>query len=719
MKKQIKLYLHHTQYEPITYDKRTGFFGFLKKVFGAIWYVIASTCYGAGFVLVTIILIPWKLLKSISQAPQLVLRIYTKLKSQQYQKTVAVFAVLAVLASSTVHGLNLIAAGQNIKGQVLGESTSGLDFLREAQVALESQNTVSAQVNLNKALSQFQNSKETLNSTGIALQGILSVVPQKRDADKLLSAIQQLTEAGIKGTQLLELTANLKLSAVGLTGTENNQKSLEQIQAVLKDSVDLANNAAELINDVSISSIPEEYQPTFIAAKDTSQLFLQNAATLKQASSLIFNLLLGSKNVLIVFQNNNELRASGGFMGTIGNAKLTNGSIDSLSIRSVYDWDGQLKEKILPPQPLYSVNDRWYLRDSNWFASFPQSAARISALYEKEGGETPDLIVMMTPEVILDMLERTGPIELPQHNITLTKENFIEKTQEATSVTYDKVINQPKQFLADFFPMLMQKLGSNEEKGGVMAFLEIFQQNLYKKQIILYSRDASIQKNILDFNWGGELKGTDRDYLSIVNSNLGGTKTDRAMQRTTELKSSIADDGTITNTLSYTIKNPLPKNPGLSNKSFLRVYVPENSQLISTEGFSNEIQLPRIDPAGYTLDNQVQIWQKYVIQDINTGTYTGIEANKTWFGNWVEVEGGETKTIVITYTLPFKLGNIDRHSLLIQKQPGTQVDSIAYELNFAGRNSLWNSSSSQMESGKLKYEHGLLADSFIGLVLQK
>lgn len=719
MKKQIKLYLHHSQYEPITYDKRTGILGFLKKFFTATWYIVVSICYGAGILLMSAVLIPWKLLRVVATIPKLVPTVFKKMRTQHFQKTVAAFAILAILAGSTVHGLNLIAAGQNIKGQVLGESTSGLDYLKDAQVALESQNTESAQVNLNKALAQFKNSKETLNSTGIALQSILSVVPQKRDADKLLSAIQQITEAGIKGTQLLELTANLKLSAVGLTGTENNQKSLEEIQSLLSESVELANGAAELINDVSINSIPEEYQPAFMTAKDTSQLFLQNAATLNEASSLIFDLLLGSKNILLVFQNDNELRASGGFMGTIGNARLTNGSIDSLSIRSVYDWDGQLKEKVLPPQPLYAVNDRWYLRDSNWFASFPQSASRISALYEKEGGETPDLIVMMTPEVILDMLERTGPIELPQHNITLTRENFIEKTQEATSITYDKVINQPKQFLADFFPLLMQKLGDTKNGGGAMAFLEIFQQNLYQKQIILYSREADIQSKILDFNWGGELRDTEKDYLSIVNSNLGGTKTDRAMQRSIKLQSSISSDGEVTNTLTYTVKNPLPKNPGLANKSFMRVYVPEGSRLTVSEGFNTDIQLPRIDSAEYSLDSQVQEWQKDLSQDINTGTYTGKETGKTWFGNWLVVEGGETKTITLTYTLPFKLGNIDRHSLLVQKQPGTQVDSISYELNFTGRKSLWNSSTSRIEGSTLKYNQGLLADSFIGLVLQK
>ncbi|HEX3099458.1 MAG TPA: DUF4012 domain-containing protein [Patescibacteria group bacterium] len=719
MKKQIKLYLHHAQYEPVTYDKRTGVFGFIKKFISSLLKLFIGICYGVGIGIVSLVMLPWQVLLFVASIPKKVPGVLKKIKTQQFQKTVAVFALLAVLAASSIHGLNLIAAGQNVKGQVLGESGSALNYLKDAQVALESQNTAAAQISLSKALEQFKNSKETLNSTSIVLKGLLAVVPQKQDADRLLAAAQDITEAGIKGTQLLELTGKMKISAVGLSGDVDNKAILLQIQTLLNDSVELGSSASEAIGEVSISSLPQKYQASFLAAKDAASLFQQNVSTLKEVCSLVFDLLLGSKNILLVFQNNNELRASGGFMGTIGNAKLTDGSIASLQVKSVYDWDGQLQEKILPPQPMYSVNNQWYLRDSNWFASFPQSASRIGALYEKEGGETPDLIVTMTPDIILEMLNRTGPIELPQYGMTLTKDNFVEKTQEATSITYDKTLNQPKQFLADFFPLLMEKLGNSQSGGGVMTFLEIFQQGLYKKDVLLCSRNADIEKKILAFNWGGELRDTDRDYLSIVNSNLGGTKTDRSLERTTQLVSNIEADGKITDTLTYTIKNPLPNMPGLGNKTFMRVYVPKGSKLISSDGFNSQIQLPKLDTGGYVYDDQVQEWQKDLSQDITTGTYSGTEAGKSWFGNWIETAGGETKTVTIKYELPFKLNNIDRHSLLVQKQPGSMTGSFNYELNFPGRTSMWNSNNTQLENAKLKYSQDLLADSFIGIVLRK
>lgn len=720
MKKQVKLYLHDTQYQPIAYQKRTGLFGLIKKITFGILNTLMITCYAVGMAVLYLVRSPLELVRAVATTPARARIVIHKLSMPKFRRLVAVFTLLTILAGSSIYGLNLIAAGQTIKGQVLGTSTSGLGFLQDAQTALESQNTAAAQANLGKALEQFKNSRATLDSAGITLNSLLSVVPQKRDADKLLLAAQEITEASIKATQLLKLTQNLKLSAIGLSNGSDNGEQLEQIQTLLNDCAKLAGLSAQLISEVSISSLPENYQPAFLAAQDAAKLFLQNAQSLNEVSSLLFDLLLGSKNILLVFQNNNELRASGGFMGTIGNARLSNGSIGSLDVRSVYDWDGQLKEKILPPQPLYAVNNRWFLRDSNWFASFPMSANRLSALYEKEGGETPDLIITLTPEVILDMLERTGNIELPQHGVTLTKDNFVEKTQEETSINYDKQVNQPKQFLADFFPLLMERLGSTEgDNGGVMAFLEIFQQNLYKKQILLYSRDNQIEKKILAFNWGGEIKDTDRDYLSIVNSNLGGTKTDRTLQRSINLQSTVADDGSITNNLTYTVKNPLPDNPALTNKSFVRIYVPAGATLISSAGFNTEIQLPRLETEGYTLDDKVQEWQHNLSQDINTGTYTGKESGKTWFGNWLEVAGGETKTVTISYKLPYKLGNIDRQSLLVQKQPGSQTQTFSYDLNFAGRSSLWKSDSATLNDNHLKYEQDLLADTFIGLVLSK
>jgi hypothetical protein len=711
MKKQVKIYLHHDYYEPLTITK--------KSFWGSLGNAIVSVCYGVGLAIVSLIKLPFLIVQFLFRIPKLLPKVIAQMHYKSARRALAGFVLMVILVASGVHGLTLVASGLAVKGEVLGASDAGIGYLQDAKNALDSQDTASAQANFTKALQQFENSEQTLKSTGLTLQTILAVVPQKQDADRLLIAARSITQAGLKGTELLNLTNSLKLTAVGLSSGPQGQTDLIQAQSLLNDIATLSQDAAENINQVSITSIPENYRPTFLAAQDTAKLYLANAQSLKEVSSLLFDLLLGQKNVLIVFQNNNELRANGGFMGTVGNAKLENGSLTSLDIRSVYDWDGQLKERILPPQPMYAVNDRWFMRDSNWFANFPTSASRIGSLFEKTGGETPDLIVTMTPEVIIDMLERTGPITLPKYNITINAENFVETTQTATSVTYDKELNQPKQFLADFYPLLMEKLGSSES-GGSMAFLEIFQQNLFQKNILLYARNAELQKKIADFNWGGEVRNTDRDYLSIVNSNLGGTKTDRFLTREINLKSTVASDGKITNTLQYTIHNPLPKTEGLQNKSFVRVLVPEGSTLQSSSGFDN-YQLPQLptETNDYVLDPIVQDWQKQVKQDTSTGIYIGTEAGKTWFGSWLEVAGGESKTITLSYVLPFKIGKLDRHSLLIQKQAGVLNTNLNYELDFNDRRSLWNSSTSNLDHNVLHYNQSLIADTFIGTVLEK
>ena len=90
----------------------------------------------------------------------------------------------------------------------------------------------------------------------------------------------------------------------------------------------------------------------------------------------------------MLFENNNELRATGGFIGTYGNLKILNGKIQNIRVSSIYDLDGQLTENIKPPNPLLNVNSKWYMRDSNWFADFPQTAKTVSGFYEKKVGNT-------------------------------------------------------------------------------------------------------------------------------------------------------------------------------------------------------------------------------------------------------------------------------------------------------------------------------------------
>ncbi|MDQ7022157.1 MAG: DUF4012 domain-containing protein [Candidatus Gracilibacteria bacterium] len=53
------------------------------------------------------------------------------------------------------------------------------------------------------------------------------------------------------------------------------------------------------------------------------------------------------KKYLIVFQNNDEIRAQGGFMGSMGILEIFRGEIKKFEKRDIYDYEFKLKKNIL------------------------------------------------------------------------------------------------------------------------------------------------------------------------------------------------------------------------------------------------------------------------------------------------------------------------------------------------------------------------------------
>ena len=97
-----------------------------------------------------------------------------------------------------------------------------------------------------------------------------------------------------------------------------------------------------------------------------------------------------NKTYLILFQNNTELRPTGGFIGSYGLMTVKSGSMGSLSIHDVYEADGQLKAHVDPPMAFrdYMSQPNWFLRDSNFDPDFALSAQQAEWFLEKEtGGE--------------------------------------------------------------------------------------------------------------------------------------------------------------------------------------------------------------------------------------------------------------------------------------------------------------------------------------------
>ncbi len=432
--------------------------------------------------------------------------------------------------------------------------------------------------------------------------------------------------------------------------------------------------------------------------------------------------ILGSRNprqYLLIFQNNSEIRATGGFIGTYGLLELDQGRITNLFIDGIFNADGQLHEKIIPPRPIQKISTAWSMHDANWFADFPTSAEKISWFYEKTGGPTVDGVISITPTVIERLLKLTGPIDMPSYGVVLDSDNFVELIQYKIEVDYDKELNQPKKILADFVPLFIKKLEElskdNREEAAKIIFWV-----LEEKHVLVYFKDSLLEKLAIDQGWAGELKETDKDYLSVVSSNINGFKTDRVIKETIFHQAEIQEDGSVIDTLTIKRKHQGGRTDydwwNQVNADYLRVYLPLRTQLISVSGQTKENYQPPIDYQAHNFkqDTLVSSIESQMIIDSETGTQIFQENNKTVFGNWVYVSPGEEVVLTYQYKLPFKIDltkSSDSYSLLIQKQSGSIGSQFSQQLSFPESwRVLWEHN--------LNYQGSLEKDRFLGATFE-
>lgn len=716
MKKKIRLYLHNQHYESLQTQRRFDLLDGLVLVFKWLGKTLFNLCYGAGYFLLSLLLLPFTIFYSVKGVPDAIRSVKFRWPSPARKKSLIVFLVLLLISNLILHGSSVVASGQTLKSEVIEKSDTGLASLKAALMALQSSDYNKAQELFTQANNDFKKTSELLDESDIALKFALRIVPQGQDAAHVVEALRIITEIGLRGTQIYASMKELKIGPQGLSGVSAPDEVLSGIESFLQESAYKLTRADRLLNSVSVNSLPDDKQSLFIEARDSLRKITAVMDSFNKAFQVAAAMITGDKTILFGFANNNELRPGGGFLGTIGIAHTNRGKIEQLDIRTVYDYDGQLKELITVPRPMRAVNERWYMRDSNWFASHALNAERMMSMIQKETGPAADVVITMTPDVVIDALKRTGPIQVPQHNVTLDDKNFIELVQTATSLNYDKFLNQPKQVLADFVPLLLQRI--NDQDDSIPYFMALLFDHLQKKNIQVYAKDKTLQKQLEEFNWSGSILATKKDSLMVVSANLGGTKTDRALIKSVDLKSTVSTDGAIKNELTYIVKNPLPAAEGLENKSFVRFLIPKGSKINEVTGFDS-LELPVESDIRFNNDPEVARWNNGLKYDNEKQVYLGSESGKDMIGGWMFVIPGETSTVKITYTLPFRLEATDSHSILVQKQPGSNL-LLNYEVSHFGRKLLWkNTAEGVDQDDNFKYTSAIDRDMFIGMVMQR
>lgn len=494
--------------------------------------------------------------------------------------------------------------------------------------------------------------------------------------------------------------------------------------------------ANALLDRVSVFDIPEEHREQFLRAKELLPTALGVLSAFGERERVFADLLgvNGPRKYLFLFQNNHELRATGGFIGSYALLSVHDGILEDFFVDGIFNPDGQLRENIVPPKPIQKISAGWSLHDSNWYPDFPTSAKKAISFYEKTGGPTVDGVVTMTPVVIQSLLEILGPIDLPEYGVTIDAENFIQIVQEQVEEKYDKQENKPKKILSDLSLQMLTRMLSLRDHRMIIRSAEAMVQSLNEKHILLYASHPETESLIDQAGWSGALLSADQDFVSVVHSNINGYKTDGVIRESIAHQAAITSDGSITDTLSITRQHQGGHTSyewwNKVNADYLRVYVPLGAELLSVKGTTWEFPNPPLDydALGFHRDSQVEAAEALERIDGASGTRIGEENGKTVFGSWVYVSPGESVTVELTYRLPFKVdmealrqGKADRFSILYQKQSGTLGSQVRSEILFPERiQNVWQTGGDLIPyERKMVFEGILDTDHLVGTVLMR
>lgn len=376
--------------------------------------------------------------------------------------------------------------------------------------------------------------------------------------------------------------------------------------------------------------------------------------------------LLGSdkpKTYLVLFQNNMELRPTGGFIGSFALITFDKGRLIDKSVHDVYSADGQLKGFVKPPKAIkdYLGETNWYLRDSNWDPDFPTSAQRAEWFLEKEIDRNVDGVVAIDLEVAKSILKETGPVNLKDIGQLVDTKNVYEKVQYEVENNFFPGSQKKATILTSLTAEMLMRIIERDKK-DYLKIAKVLFDNLSTRHIQIYLNNSKIQKSISDLEWNGSVnvpncKGNCfNNWMGVVEANVGVNKANYFIRRTNSLVTKINEDS-IENVLDINLSNTAESQKVTDRyKVYIRVLAPTGSFFGKIVIKQNEEYLAEINEIG-----------------------DRVEA-----GILIEVAPSETQNIRFVWKIPSKLDFTisGDYFLTVRKQAGIIENPILIRFEF-------------------------------------
>ena len=416
----------------------------------------------------------------------------------------------------------------------------------------------------------------------------------------------------------------------------------------------------------------------------------------------------GPQTYLVLIQNEDELRPTGGFLTAAGSVVIMNGKLIGLNIESADLVDDPLKPYPLPPWQFQTYMNIGMLmfRDANWFTNYPTTVSWAEYLYSYTRAVSAAGVIAIDSHLVVRLLKTLGPIQVEGVSYPITSENVMQYMRSAKEYAPADFSGQwdRKQYIGRLARALIEKilqLRGREWSSLMPIVLEL----LNEKHLLLQFDDEQATRLVARHNWDGAVNiPANSDFNMLVDANLSYNKATVSMETSLDYTIDLTNLNRPTGLLVVRQINHstrevpcLPRYsarfaPGHTSSpyvmdecywSYLRLYLPAGTKLLRST--------PHALPAESTM----------LGEDIPARTDDlGSEEihNAQVFGTMTLTPTRTSRATEFEFLLPAdvlrqaKQNNLWAYHLKLQKQPGTLARSMSINLRLPAGATLVNTS---------------------------
>lgn len=417
------------------------------------------------------------------------------------------------------------------------------------------------------------------------------IEPRRLAIDNLAQMGLALADAGQDGADV-----DAQMISPANAQLRGGQRLIATLNAVkpfmpkIAADLDKAKRHADLV-DVSV--LPSGQRDSFLKARTQIDDGVAGAAEFQRLAPVLLEILgaNGPRTYLVENLDPAELRGGGGFVGSYILLSADQGQIKLGVSGNVYDIDypypvkGQ-RRYVAPPNSLNEfATHGWVFGDSNFYADFPASASGGEDLFKRETGRSVDGVIGIDFWAVAEMLNVTGPLQIPEYGITVDAKTFPDVVVHRLLTEQGNVPGKKT-----FFPIVaahvldkLTALGS----GDWSNLLGHLNTAVSQRHMQVYFNNQTAQNEMGNIGWNGRQMAStpDLELMQEVEANYGGNKANYWLERTFTLELTV-DNGKLDHKVSIGLKNLIPPGfeGGQEYRGYFRFYYPDSGTAARAAG---------------------------------------------------------------------------------------------------------------------------------------